>query len=302
MKKRKNRRVPFLLLAALLICTLFAGCSQTQLDAAFSSAAPSVSSASASKAPPAGLTVCYIDVGQGDSIFIDCNGSTMLIDAGIPDMGSRVTACLDRYGITKLDDVICTHPHDDHIGGIPLVLQSRQVSRIFMTKATNNTQSFENLLTAISKKGLKATVPSPGQSYTLGGASFTVLAPTATYTDLNDMSIVIRLTYKGKSFLFTGDASFDSENDMLKKGYNLKADVLKVGHHGSATASGAAFLKAVSPQYAVISVGKDNDYGHPTKAALTRLQKAGAKVLRTDLNGTVVFYYDGKKLSYTTEK
>jgi competence protein ComEC len=248
------------------------------------------------------LSVHVIDVGQGDSIFIYCDGSTMLIDSGIPDEGTKVENYLKSYHIAELNYLVATHPHDDHIGGMPDVINNIKIDKILMTRVTNNTKSYENLLTAISNKGLKITEAKAKSTFTLGGAQCTILAPNASYTDLNDSSIVIKLTYKGKSFLFTGDASEASEADMIKQGYDLKADVLKVGHHGSSTATSAAFLKAVNPQYAVISVGLGNSYGHPAKNTLDKLGKANVKVYRTDKNGTVIFSYDGGNLKVTTEK
>lgn len=310
---RRGMRLLGALLAAALLAAQLAGCT---LGTGFDTAGGSSQTASIAQVSqvgqasqgsgtatlPAGLSVHVLDVGQGDSIFISCEGQNMLIDAGVPEMGARVTAYLSKYGVKKLDDVVCTHPHDDHIGGMPAVLQQEQVGRILMTRAQNNTAGFEKLLNTIAAKGLKITEAVPGARYTLGGASFVIFAPNGSYTDLNNTSVVLKLTYHERSFLFTGDAETQSETDMLKKGWDLKADVLKVGHHGSSTSTGAKFLKAVSPQYAAISVGAGNDYGHPTPSTLARLQKAGVTVLRTDQSGTIVFTSDGKSLNETTEK
>jgi competence protein ComEC len=248
------------------------------------------------------LSVHIIDVGQADSIFIYCDGSTMLIDAGTNTAGPTVENYLKAYDITELNYLVATHPHEDHIGGMPDIINNFKIDKIITTSVTATTKTFENLLNAISNKGLKITVAIPGNSFKLGGAECTIIAPNASYADLNDSSVVIKLTYKGKSFLFTGDASEQSEADMLKKGYDLKADVLKVGHHGSTSATSSAFLKAVNPQYAVISVGLGNLYGHPAKSTLDKLYNAKVKVYRTDQNGTVIFSYDGKNLKVTTEK
>jgi competence protein ComEC len=249
------------------------------------------------------LSIHFIDVGQADSIFIYCDGSTMLIDAGTNVAGIKIENYLKAYNITELNYLVATHPHEDHIGGMPDIINNFKIDKMIMTRVTNNTKTYENLLNAISNKGLKITEAIPGNSFKFGGAECTIFAPnSSSYADLNDSSIVIKLTYKGKSFLFTGDASEPSEADMLKKGYDLKADVLKVGHHGSSSASSAAFLKAVNAQYAVISVGLGNPYGHPAKTTLDKLSNAKVKVFRTDESGTVIFSYDGKNLKVTTEK
>jgi competence protein ComEC len=248
------------------------------------------------------LSVHVINVGQGDSIFIYCDGSTMLIDAGTNTAGPTVLNYLKAYNITELNYLVATHPHDDHIGGMPDVIKNIKIDKMIMTRVTTNTKTYENLLDAISNKGLRITEAKPGNSFQLGGAECIIFAPNASYANLNDSSIVIKLTYKGKSFLFTGDATEASEADMLKKGYDLKADVLKVGHHGSSSATSPAFLKAVNPQYAVISVGLGNPYGHPAKTSLDKLNNAKVKVYRTDENGAVIFSYDGKNLKVTTEK
>ena len=254
-----------------------------------------------SGAQRSGLTVRVMDVGQADSILIDCDGKTMLIDGGNPENAQGIESQLQSLHISALDYVVGTHPHADHIGGLAQIIRDYKVGAVIMTDAKTNTTTYANLLKTIAAKGLKITRPTPGQTLALGGGSFTVIAPSRTdHEDLNDDSVVLRLVYGEKSFLFTGDASKESERDMLKTGLPLHADVLKVGHHGSSTATTAAFLKAVSPAYAVISVGRDNTYGLPDEPVIARLQTAGCKLYRTDRDGTVIFSSDGHTISVGT--
>jgi len=202
------------------------------------------------------LTVTYIDVGQGDSIFIQApSGKTMLIDAGTPEMGSKVVNYIKSRGINKIDILVATHPHNDHIGGIPAVIENFQIGKFYMPKVTTTTKTFENVLRAAKSKGLSINVAKAGVVLDLGDeVKAEMLAPNSShYDDLNNYSAVIKITYGNTAFLFTGDAEKESEQEMLDKGYDLKADVLKVGHHGSSSATTWAFLKAVNPKYAVIS-------------------------------------------------
>ena len=249
------------------------------------------------------LKVHFIDVGQADSILIQqSDGSAMLIDAGNNADADLVVNYLKDQGIDKLDYVIGTHPHEDHIGGLDAVINTFNIGKVIMPKVSHNTKTFEDVLTAIKNKNLKVTSPVPGQSYKLGDAIFTILAPNSdSYDSLNNHSVVIKLDFGETSFLFTGDAEKESENEMLAKDYNLKADVLKVGHHGSTTSSYSAFVKAVAPKYSVISVGKDNSYGHPDSIILNRLKTMNVEILRTDILGTIVFTSDGTSLTYTAD-
>lgn len=249
------------------------------------------------------LKVHFIDVGQADSILIQTpDGKSMLIDAGNNADGQAVVSYLKGQGVSKIDILVGTHPHEDHIGGMDNVINSFEIGQIYMPKVSHTTKTYEDVLTAISRKGLKITSPTPGSTFSLGEVRFTILAPnSSTYEDMNDYSIVLKMEYGNTSFLFTGDAEQVSENEIIAKGYNLKADVLKVGHHGSSSSTSQAFLDKVSPKYAVIMVGSDNNYGHPHKETMDKLEAKGIPVYRTDENGTIVATSDGTNITFNTE-
>lgn len=248
------------------------------------------------------LKVHFIDVGQADSILIQQGNNAMLIDAGNNGDSETVKNYISKQGIKKLDYVIGTHPHEDHIGGLDYVINNFEIGKIYMPKATSNTKTFEDVVTTIKNKGMQITTPVPGDSFKLGEADCKILAPnSASYKDLNNYSIVIQVTYKNNSFMFTGDAEAISETEILNKGFDVKADVLKIGHHGSSSSTSDEFLKKVSPKYAVISAGKDNDYGHPHKETMKRLKDSGITVYRTDESGTIICTSDGNNISFNTK-
>ncbi len=250
----------------------------------------------------ADMSVTFFDVGQGDSALVQADGQNMLIDAGPNESSDALLSYLAASGINKLDIVIGTHPHEDHIGGMADVIAKYPVGSIWMPKAMSETQTFEGLLLAIQAKGLKVTAPTPGTKYDLGNAKITVLAPISqTYDDLNNYSIVLRIDYGETSFLFMGDAETLVENELLQSKSNVDADVLKVAHHGSDTSSSDAFLAAVTPSWAIISCGEGNDYGHPHAETLARLKAAGTTILRIDLDGTITFTSDGSALKRLKE-
>lgn len=251
--------------------------------------------------------VHMIDVGQGDSILIQTKEKAVLIDAGERDQGQTVCDYLKSAGVNKLDLVIATHPHSDHIGGLADVLTQIRTEEILMPELSDEmvptTSSFQRLLTAVEKEDVRAVAAEPGLVYDLGGGvSLTVLAPVKDYDNLNNYSVVCRLDCGQTSFLFTGDAEKQVEQDLLDAGANLQADVLKAGHHGSSTSSGDAFLDAVRPKIAAISCGQNNDYGHPHKEVMTSFSQRGITVCRTDLQGTVIFSTDGTDIVVHTEK
>lgn len=250
-----------------------------------------------------GCEVHYIDVGQADAILIRCDGHNMLIDGGNVADSSLIYAYLKKYDITHLDYMVNTHPHEDHVGGLPGALNAATVGAVYAPTAAYDSVPFNNFLKYVRAQGKEITIPVPGSTFSLGGAQLQVVGPQKTdYTDVNNTSIVLRMTYGSTSFLFTGDAGEESEYDMTQSGLPLQSTVLKVGHHGSATASSYAFLRSVQPEYAVISCGIHNDYGHPTKSVLSRLRDVGAQVYRTDMQGTIIAFSDGTNVTFRTQK
>ncbi|KYD09110.1 MBL fold metallo-hydrolase [Heyndrickxia sporothermodurans] len=249
------------------------------------------------------LYVHFINVGQGDSIYIKTpKGDDILIDGGNRD-GSDVVAYLKKQKVKDIEVMISTHPDADHIGGLDEVLKAFKVKSVYAPKVSHTTKAFKEFLTAVKHEGLKIKSATKGVSLPIKGVSAKFIAPVKTYSksDLNDWSAVLKLTYGKKSFIFTGDAEIKSETDMIHSKQSLRADVLKVGHHGASTSTSTAFLKAVHPTYAVISVGKGNHYGHPTSTVLNRLNSNKVKVFRTDKQGTIIAKTDGKSLSFNTK-
>lgn len=250
------------------------------------------------------LKVHFIDVGQADSILIQNNEQAMLIDAGNNSDSDAVVSYIKAQNIKRLDYVVGTHPHEDHIGGLDSVIKSFDIGIVYMPKVMNTTKTFLDVLSAVKEKGLKVTAPKPNVSFELGGdAICTIIAPNgSSYGSLNDYSIVIKVTHEENSFLFTGDAEEISEKEMIEKGFSLVANVLKIAHHGSNSSTIQEFLDQVNPKYAIISVGEGNKYGHPDKIVMDRLKDRGTIVYRTDKNGTIVATSDGKIITFTTNR
>ncbi|WCN36328.1 ComEC/Rec2 family competence protein [Aneurinibacillus uraniidurans] len=247
------------------------------------------------------LSVYYFDVGQGDSILIRTNkGENVLIDGGNNDKGKQVVRYLQALHIDTLDAVIGTHPDADHIGGLDTVIDNMKVQAVYTPKVTHTTITYEDFVKAVKRKGLKLKEAKAGVSLGLSGADAVFVAPVKSYgDDLNAWSAVVKVTYGENSFLFTGDAPVKSEKDMIAAGQNIRSNVLKVGHHGANTSTSQAFLSAVQPEYAVISAGKGNKYGHPTAEIIKRLQANGIKIYRTDELGTILSTSDGKNIMFT---
>ncbi len=245
------------------------------------------------------LYVHFIDVGQGDATLILCGEHAMLIDAGDNSKGTALQLYLTKQGVKKLDYLVLTHPDADHIGGADVVLTKFDVGTVFLSDYPEDTKTYQDVLDALKAKHMRSSMPEPGDSYTLGSAAFTILAPLEDYDNANDSSIALMLRHGGSSFLFTGDCGEEAEKDLTASGQSLSADVYQVGHHGSRYSSSQAFMNAVSPTWAVISCGEDNSYGHPAAEVLNRFRSMGIKVFRTDEQGSIIAVSDGKEISWS---
>ncbi|HOI12298.1 MAG TPA: MBL fold metallo-hydrolase [Methanoculleus sp.] len=245
------------------------------------------------------LAVHFIDVGQGDSILIEFRDKTMLIDAGERGMGERVIAYLEDRSVERLDVVVATHAHSDHIGGLADVISAYPVGRFVDAAQPHPTATYEDLLALVEDQGISYTAAERGQTIALDpDLEILILNPGAQpLGDANEDSVVLKMTYGDISYLFTGDAGTPAEESMAAVGLDLDADVLKVGHHASRYASSAEFLSVVSPAISVIPVGEGNDYGHPHEEAVERLEATGSRIYRTDLDGTVIVATDGQMLT-----
>ena len=250
------------------------------------------------------LTVHYIDVGQADSILLETEGKFMLIDGGNKEDGQLVISYLQQQGVEELEAVICTHAHEDHVGGLPSVLAVFPVKAVYAPTKTYSSKVFDSFLHYVDQQGLEVTIPAPGDKLALGGVDMTVVGPVKSYAETNDTSIVVLADYSETRFLFTGDMETPAENDMLDywgDRIDWNVDVLKAGHHGSDTSSGYRFVYEADPEYAIVSVGTGNTYGHPNDSVLSRYADAGIPLFRTDELGHVIVTTDGQNIAVTWE-
>ena len=271
------------ILIVLLLCALLCGC------------------AGKTSVSGEGLWVHYLDVGQADCALLECDGEYILIDGGNVGDSSLVVSYLEKAGVEELKAVICTHAHEDHVGGLAGVLAVYPTEAVYAPTRTHASDCFDDFVYYTDQQGLEITIPQVGDTIAFGQAEAEVLGPIQSYAELNNTSIVMMVTYGSNRFLFTGDMETLAETDLMESSAKLKADVLKVGHHGSDSSTSYRLLYEVDPEYAIISVGKDNQYGHPNEVPLSRLEDAEVTVYRTDLHGTVVVHSDGAALTIDCE-
>ena len=299
MKKRRasKKLSPQMTILLLVLCLLAVFVSRYLESRAEPVSAPAEVSSDAT------FEVRFLDIGQGDSALVRCGEKTMLIDGGKVKNNQKLVARLKELNVDHLDAVICSHPDEDHCGGLAAVLAATPTDSFYCSVDSWHTKVFSDVVKYVEQQGISVTVPAVGDTFALGSANVEFLGPVEDYgDDPNEGSLVARVRYGETSFLFTGDMGFEAEDDMLAANVDVSATVLKVAHHGSAGSSSTEFLEAVNPEYAVISVGADNDYGHPTEAALNRLAKCGIPVYRTDLLGEIVAVSDGTSVTITSEE
>lgn len=253
------------------------------------------------------LSVHYIDVGQGDSIYITSGGKGMLIDCGESGETDRVISYLENMGVSGIDYVVGTHPHSDHMGGMSKIIEHFEIGEVIIPHIddsdTPTTKYFEKFLTACAKKKLSLTEAEVGREIKLGSAELKIIAPVSEdYSNANNYSVSFMMHHGDNSFIFTGDAEKLAEKEMIENNALEDIDVYKVGHHGSDSSSSEEFLDIIKPDYAVISCGNGNSYGHPNDITVENLSKFTDKIFRTDLCGTVVFESDGRSLNVKTER
>lgn len=244
----------------------------------------------------------FIDVGQADAALVICDDDAMLIDGGNVADSSLIYAYLKEHEVSHLKYIVCTHAHEDHVGGLAGALNYATVDVAYCPVAQHDTEAFYNFVKYLDKQNVSITIPTVGDTFTLGSADVTVIGPIKQSSDTNNTSIVLRIVYGTTSFLFTGDAEREEEQDILDSGCTLSSTVLKVGHHGSSNSTTYSFLREIMPEYAVISVGSDNSYGHPTEEALSRLRDAEVTVFRTDMQGHIVCRSDGVNVKFSVQK
>lgn len=269
------------------VAALFSGCSAVQQAYFFDDSGTAETGSTQTDT----LTVQYIDVGQADAALLTCGGDAMLIDGGNVADGQLVADTVSASA-EKLNYVVNTHAHEDHCGGLTQVVESIEVENAIISQKGADTKCYTNFINALEERNVYTVQAEPGMEFALGDATCTVIGPTAKSKELNNTSVVLRVDYAGKVFLFMGDAENAEERAIIQAGYDVKCDVLKAGHHGSDTSSGYVFLREAQPEYVIISVGANNKYGHPDGNTLSRFRDVGAAVYRTDQSGSITVVTD----------
>lgn len=252
--------------------------------------------------PDGEMEVHFIDVGQADCALLASGGHFMLIDGGNNDDAEHIVTYLQNAGVKKLDLVVGTHPHEDHIGSLDAAIEAFDIGAVYMPDVSADTETYRDVLDAVKGKGLQVQHPVPGDVLDFNGLPVEIFGPVKEYSNLNNHSIVLRVSVGETAFLFTGDVEIEGEYDILEQGFDISADVLKVSHHGSSGSSVEEFLAYTDADYAVISVGEGNIYDHPEAVTLKRLQNYGMEIFRTDEQGTIVCDTDGKNISFCQER
>lgn len=303
-KRRKKNNSKIISLIVVIICIIF-GLSSEQINETFGlitntistqeTATQNNSSQTKQTTSQQGeLQVYFLDVGQADSILIKSNNEYMLIDGGNNNDGPLLVKYFQSLGIKEFKYIVGTHPHEDHIGGLDDVIKNFTIDNIYIPDAMTTTKTFEDLLDSIDEKNLTYKVPKINSTFPLGNANLKVIYTGTDTSDLNNTSIVLKLTYQDISILLTGDATSETEKKILNK--DINSTVLKVGHHGSKYSSTESFLKKVNPKYAIISVGKNNIYNHPATTTINKLEKLNTQIYRTDQDGTILLETNGHNI------
>ena len=298
-KKTKNKLMKILLVLIIMVCTYFY---EEYFQEDTTKNEVEYRQNQEVKINPNNLVIHFVDVGQGDCILIGQNNEYILIDAGNNEDGQLLVEYFKELGVKKFKYVIGTHAHEDHIGGIDNIINNFELDKFYMPDVITTTKTFEDVLDALLNKQKAFDTPKIGDKFKLNDLEFEVLYLGIDKSDINDTSIVLKLTYKNTTYLFMGDATSKVEKILINEGKDLSSDVLKVGHHGSQYSSTATFLKKVNPSYAVIQVGQDNEYDHPKQVTLDKLNKLNTLTYRTDEQGTIILTSDGENITFETIK
>ena len=242
--------------------------------------------------------IYFIDVGQADSTLIHCDNKYVMIDAGNNKDGTKLVQYLKKLGVVKISYLIATHPHEDHIGGMDNIIQNFEIENYYKTADELSIITYTEIMEVLKEQNIPISIPKTGDKFHIGECNFKIIHIDKEQEELNDTSMVIRLEYGNTSFLFTADATKTVEEKILESKENIQSNVLKVAHHGSTYSNTIDFLKEVNPKYAIISVGKSNDYHYPHESTLNRLQDLGIEIYRTDLDGTIIATTNGKDITF----